>query len=81
MTESLSNEGHVNGCGLGNFGGREHSVPSLVSKTCGKNLVARSRIGWKENNNRYFKGIRPEGFNAIRAPQDKYCQRAMLNTI
>ena len=64
-----------------NFGGREHSVPSLVSKTYEKNLVARCRIGWKENTQRYFKGIRWEDVYLISAPQDKYCRRAMVNTI
>jgi hypothetical protein len=61
MIERLSNEGHVNGREVRNFGGRKHSVPSLVSKTYGRNLVARCRIAWKENNKRHFKRIRWEG--------------------
>jgi hypothetical protein len=64
-----------------NFGGREHSVPSSVSKIYGKNLAARCRIGWKENNKRHFKGIRLEDVYLISAPQDKYCRRVMVNTI
>jgi hypothetical protein len=37
------------------YGEREHSVQSLSEKTYGKNLVARCRIGWKENNKRPLK--------------------------
>jgi len=44
-----------------NFGGRGHPLTSLVSKTYERNLVARCRIGWKENNKRHFKEIRWEG--------------------
>ena len=63
------------------MGGTERSVQSLGEKTYGKNLVARCRNGWKENNKRNFKGISSECMYLIRVAQDKYYQRAILNTI